>query len=413
MKRCPCWRESVGSGANGRMRVGIDIAMVDRVARCSGLQLLLYCAGGGTVDSARISELAEQVTNWDSLIEAAEYHGLAAALCQFVAGTCPDCVPEDVAVRLRSIYRDSAKHNLILTSQLLALLDAFASQGIAVVPLKGPVLAELLYPDPVLRPSSDLDLLVRKQDVANAARVLAREGYTLDAYLERLPNHILMGFNWELIFHHERLADVDLHWQTGPTDHPFCIDTENLWRSLGPHQFAGREIQSLSPEALLLFLCVHGTKDMWSRLQWLGDVARLLRAPLDWPGILDLSQEAKCIRPLLLGLLLAHELLEATVPEGLLERARTMHAVQSRAREVTLRLMRDPPREPQGMELTAFNARMAERSRDKARHYVALLKAPTDQELKLFPLPAELFFLYYPVRAARLALKYGSRLVHG
>jgi hypothetical protein len=373
----------------------------------------LYCAGGDTVDGARVSALAEQVADWDRLIEAAEYHGLAAALCQLVAGTCPDCVPEDVADRLRSIYSDSARHNLILTSQLFALLDAFAAQGVAVVPMKGPVLAELLYPDPVLRPSSDLDFLVRKQDVANAVGVLAREEYTLDDYMARLPNHILMGLNWELIFHHERLADVDLHWQTGPADHPFCIDTKILWRSLGRHQFAGREILSLSPEALLLFLCVHGTKHMWSRLQWLGDVARLLRAPLDWQAVLDISEEAKCIRPMLLGLLLAHELLEATVPESLLERARTVRAVQSRARQVTLRLMQLTLREPQSLELTVFNAGMGERTWDKTRHYAALLKAPTDQELKLFLLPKELFFLYYPVRAARLALKYGSRLVRG
>jgi len=151
---------------------------------------------------------------------------------------------------------------------------------------------------------------------------------------------------------------------------------------------------------------------MWSRLQWLGDIARLVRKPLDWDVVLQLADMARCMRPLLLGLLLAHELLEVTVPEGLLVRARATQAVQARAREVTLRLMRTQPTEPQSWELTAFNARMAERNWDKARHYAALLKAPTDQELKLFPLPAKLFPLYYPVRAARLALKYVSRLVH-
>jgi hypothetical protein len=134
---------------------------------------------------------------------------------------------------------------------------------------------------------------------------------------------------------------------------------------------------------------------------------------LDWQGVLDISEETKCIRPMLLGLLLASELLEATVPESLLERARTMQAVQSRARQVTLRLMQLTLREPQSLELTVFNAGMGERTWDKTRHYAALLKAPTDQELKLFLLPKELFFLYYPVRAARLALKYGSRLVRG
>ena len=44
------------------------------------------------------------------------------------------------------------------------------------------------------------------------------------------------------------------------------------------------------------------------------------------------------------------------------------------------------------------------------RHYAGMLRAPTDEELKLVALPERLFFLYYPLRAVRLALKYGARL---
>ena len=329
-----------------------------------------------------------------------------------MAETSPDLVPPEVASLLRGVCYDSARQNLLLTSQLLALLDVFTAHGIAVVPLKGPVMAELLYDDPALRSSSDLDLLVRSQDVAVALRLLAQEGYTLGANMERLPLHLLLRLNRELFSTSWRMADVDLQWETGPAHYPFRIKPEILWRSLGRTQMAGREVPCLSPEALLLFLCIHGTKHMWSRLQWLGDIARLVRKPLDWDVVLQLAEVARCMRPLLLGLLLAHELLDVTVPEGLLVRARATQAVQARAREVTLRLMRTHPTEPQSWELTAFNARMAERNWDKARHYAALLKAPTDQELKLFPLPAKLFLLYYPVRAARLALKYVSRLVH-
>ena len=69
------------------------------------------------------------------------------------------------------------------------------------------------------------------------------------------------------------------------------------------------------------------------------------------------------------------------------------------------------PVEPQSWELTSFNAQMAERTTDKVRHYAAVLKAPTERELELLSLPRALFLLYYPLRAARLAFKYGSRLI--
>jgi len=161
---------------------------------------------------------------------------------------------------------------------------------------------------------------------------------------------------------------------------------------------------------LLLFLCVHGAKHMWSRLQWLGDVARIVRTQPAWADALELATEARCVRPVLLGLLLAHDLLAAPVPEAILERARSAEPVASLARQVTLRLNRIPPVEPESLEITTFNARMAERTWDKARHYAALLKAPTEAELEWLPLPEKLFFLYYPLRAARMAWKYSAHL---
>ena len=49
-------------------------------------------------------------------------------------------------------------------------------------------------------------------------------------------------------------------------------------------QVAGKDGRTLSPEDLLLALCVHGSVHMWSSLRWVADVARLLeRSPqLDW-----------------------------------------------------------------------------------------------------------------------------------
>lgn len=117
------------------------------------------------------------------------------------------------------------------------------------------------------------------------------------------------------------------------------------------------------------------------------------------------------MRPLLLGLLLAHELAEAAVPEAILQQAGEVDAVRRLAHQVVSRLNRIPPVEPDGVELTTFNVRMAETKWKKVRHYAGMLRAPTDEELKLVALPERLFFLYYPLRGVRLALKYGARLV--
>jgi hypothetical protein len=376
----------------------------------NSIQLLLLCARGCNADRDRVRELAREVADWDALASAAEYHGLTGLLRSLLEESCPDLVAQDVTSLLRKDYRDSAARNLILTSQVFSLIDLFQAEGIDVMPLKGPVLAERLYPDPVLRPFSDLDLLVRKRDVARASSILAQQGYALSPHLARLSLHTLLHLNCALLFRHGRGAHVDLQWEVGPSDYPFSFDTEILWRSSSKTRIDGREVACLSPESLLLYLCVHGTKHMWSRLLWLGDVARLVRTPLNWPEVLALAAEAKCSRPLLLGLLLAHELLEAPVPEEVLQLARSTQAVQSRATQASLRLQCVQPAEPQSWEFTIFNARMAERSWDKLRHYASMLKAPTEWELETLPLPERFFFLYYPLRLARIARKYDSRL---
>ncbi len=379
--------------------------------QCRELELLL-CASSGAVNSDRVLALVREGMDWDALAEAAEYHGLGPILCCTLDRVCPELVPENIARHLRSCYRDSAKRHLIFTVKLLALLDCFESEGIAVMVLKGPALAESLYPDPALRSYSDLDLMVQKQDVPGALRVLTREGYRLDAHLARLPLHTLLSLKFELFLRQEHGEAVDLQWDIGFADDPFRFDVEILWRSLSPFRIAEREVPSLSPESLMLFLCVHGAKHLWSRLQWLGDVAWLARAQPDWGVISDLATEAGCLTPLLLGLLLAQELLEAPVPKAILERARAAEEVQRMASHVVFRLDRIPPAEPESLELARFNAQLAKRTWKKIQCYAALLRAPTERELELLPLPGKLFFLYYPLRGARLALKYGLRLTH-
>lgn len=379
--------------------------------RSPELELLLQCS---CADAANLDPGTVRVPkdlNWDAVVDAAEYHGLAAILYCTLVRPCPGSVPENVADRLRECYRESAKRNLVLTTQLLDLLRAFATEGLAVVPIKGPALAESLYRDPVLRPFSDLDILIRQRDVPAALRLLSRQGYSLASHLARVPTPTLLKLNFELLLRKEYRAPVDLQWKLGLADYPFCIDPEMLWRSLTRCRIAGSESASLSPEALMSFLCVHGAKHAWSRLQWLGDIARLVRAQPDWESTMRFAIDAGCRRPLLLALLLAHELLDAPVPEKILDCARGTDAVQRLACEVVSQLNGFPPLEPESMELTRFNSRMAEHTWKKILIYAALLKAPTDKELEFLLLPEKLFFLYYPLRGARLALKYSLRFV--
>jgi hypothetical protein len=371
-------------------------------------EVLFHCARADPGDGDSLRMAVARVGDWDALIDAADFHGLGPLLHRTIDRARPDSVPPHAAKLLDEADRESAKRGLALSAALLAMLDTLSADGIAALPLKGPVLAAALYSDPALRPSSDIDLLVRREAIPAALQVLAGVGYTLDQRLRRLPVQTLLAVNCEVTVRHPQGVPLDLHWEIAQRGYPFRFDPEILWRAVRPSRLHGREVPGLEPEGLLLYLCVHGAKHLWSHLMWLGDVARLAQASPDWDAAMSLASGVGCVRPVLLGLLLAHDLLDAHVPASLVARARTEPAVAEVACETARSLCRIPPVEP-GFELTAFNARMAERTWDKAKHYAAWL-APSEAELQLLRLPSALRPLYYPFRIARLASKYTLKL---
>ena len=84
--------------------------------------------------------------------------------------------PETASPALRKAYYDSAARNLLLFEALDEILRAFGSLGLRPVLLKGADFARRLYPDPALRPMSDLDLWVAPDEVNAAERCPSNPG---------------------------------------------------------------------------------------------------------------------------------------------------------------------------------------------------------------------------------------------
>ncbi|PYM78151.1 MAG: hypothetical protein DME13_29510, partial [Candidatus Rokuibacteriota bacterium] len=78
------------------------------------------------------------------------------------------------------------------------------------IPLKGPVLAEMLYARPALRPCSDLDLLIRREHLERVDELLRRL-----AYRRMADAH---SFRFDVAYDHATLyaspsgVHVDLDW---------------------------------------------------------------------------------------------------------------------------------------------------------------------------------------------------------
>jgi hypothetical protein len=133
---------------------------------------------------------------------------------------------------------------------------------------------------------------------------------------------------------------------------------------------------------------------------------------MNWAGVVEEARSLRCERILLLGLVLAHDLLQAPVPEELVRRARCGPAIRSLARQTCRQMFREAGSRLGGLHDALFHLRAREWLGDGIRYALSLALTPTVADWTRLRVPAALSFLYHLYRPVRLAGKYG-RLVLG
>ena len=155
-------------------------------------------------------------------------------------------------------------------------------------------------------------------------------------------------------------------------------------------------------------LCVHGAKHFWDRLAWIVDVAELITVqPVDWALSMQIAAEAKSTRVLLLGLYLAHDLLGASLPQPVLERARRDSAVRWLAGKVGSQFERNADTSPGVVPRAVFRLRSRDAIGQGMRHTLRLAMSPTESDRQMMSLPRALAPLYVLMRPLRLLREYG------
>src|SRR6185436_2326067 len=112
-----------------------------------------------------------------------------------------------------------------------------------------------------------------------------------------------------------------LNWRIVPRAWLLPDLSEAVWARLGKLPLAGIDVPWLSPEDLLLVLCLHGCKHKWERLKWIFDVAELVRVhpSLNWRGLMTHAHDIGAERMLAVSILLAVDLLDAPFLQELLK----------------------------------------------------------------------------------------------
>jgi hypothetical protein len=226
---------------------------------------------------------------WERTVTRAERERLAPALHVALRG---GGAPPTALARLRAAWLAAERQHLLADAQLREIVAALGGAGIEAIVLKGPALAEY-YPDPALRPFTDLDLLVRRRDREAALEVLARLGYAHGSPGRSLAYELEHAAAVSLVASPDasRLP-VDLHWEC--IAHPggaraTALAAEEIWSRAVPAPAWGAAARALAPEDLLVYLAAHlAIHHALAGALWRLDLALVLErhaATLDWDAV--------------------------------------------------------------------------------------------------------------------------------
>jgi hypothetical protein len=183
----------------------------------------------------------------------------------------------------------------------LRIATLFQAAGIQVIVLKGPAVALTAYGDLSRRTFTDVDLLVRREDILRARQILTANGYKTN-YPDRMEEAIVEGQHAL-----ELLSDqgmVELHWAFFPRHLHLDFDLEEIWREAVALPELGTSTMALSQPHRVLYLCAHGAKHRWFPLRWIVDLAQTVvkLSPSDGRRVVELARRYHCRRILALGL---------------------------------------------------------------------------------------------------------------
>lgn len=283
-------------------------------------EMLLLCATS-TVSperKARISQLAAGTIDWKYMLELAEFHNIAPLIARNLAENIDaGGIPQTYLGRFDRIYKNTLYRNMVLSNELANILAAFSRQGIAAIVLKGTTMTEQLYGNPGLRTVSDIDILLKYDEIPQAESILRDIGY-----LPSVPEQ-----EWEHPFHRvpyfkkaQFLLSVEIHWNLDD-EKLVAIPEQEIWSRAQPLQIKDCDASVLSPEDTLLYLSNNLSKPSNQSLRCLCDIAELLkqyRDTLIWDYIVQSARSWGVEKSVYYSLKQCEEVLAVRVPESVI-----------------------------------------------------------------------------------------------
>jgi len=234
--------------------------------------------------------------DWQNIYKVAVDEGVAPYLYYRLKESALNLeMPPEIREKFIEISRYVLAKNTTLFHELGRVLRGLFEKDIKVIVLKGSFLSEAVYPHNGLRPMSDIDLLVCKKDLIRVQKELLEMGYHQKKQMS-IEEQCVQSHHLNPFFN-ERAIKIEIHWNLSA--HLLEINEvirDGIWKRARHFRIAGVDTLILSPEDLLLHLCIHTSlhhlfKNWLKAFCDIAETARYFQDEINWDKLFRYAHE--------------------------------------------------------------------------------------------------------------------------
>lgn len=240
------------------------------------LRLLIYLSQENLTNNI---SLDLQKINWDLFIELSKKHRLISHILkhsEFLA----DNIPIPVYEKLIEFRLDYSKKSLNYAVHAIRIYQKFNENDISHLFFKGPLLSFELYNNIGYRNFGDIDILVSKDDVEKAKKIIEELDFiciypkiNLTKKQQRANYTISHHYHFK---HPKQDIHIELHWNITNPGSFFGMETSEILHNAATLKISKYGLPYISAVENLVYLAAHGAIHQFYRLFWLKDFSKLI-----------------------------------------------------------------------------------------------------------------------------------------
>jgi predicted nucleotidyltransferase len=182
-----------------------------------------------------------------------------------------ECTPEYFQVFLRERYLRTLYINMLIKHELEAIISRFENKKVEMIPLKGIVFAENSFGHLGARPTSDIDILVKREEIPLAIKLVKELGFEIEE--KPNPTHFHLSYSKDVPCLDFPLT-IEIHWDI-LKESTSDLDIQKFWEEATPY-LRYKHIKELSVYHTFYMICLHGWRHNMDSLKYFIDIIQLI-----------------------------------------------------------------------------------------------------------------------------------------